>query len=134
MVSNFFYLFVISTFDECCFPRELSFLLISGLAGLIWYCLWLWLAFERPSLHPCISGRELKYIEDSLGQGQGQVVLPMPTFSTTPWRSIARSTPVYAIIVANFCRSWNFYLLVLFQSRFMHEAFGMNLVEVGNLK
>lgn len=103
------------------------------MCGLVWYCFWLWLAFEKPSKHPCISARELRYIEDSLGQGQAQ--MPMPTFATTPWRKFLKSMPVHAIIVANFCRSWNFYLLVLFQARFMHEAFGMALVEVSlNIK
>lgn len=98
---------------------------------MIWYCVWLWLAFEKPAKHPCISARELRYIEDSLGQGQVQA--PMPTLATTPWRKFLTSMPVYAIIVANFCRSWNFYLLVLFQPRFMHEAFKMELVEVNTV-
>ncbi|XP_033199011.1 vesicular glutamate transporter [Bombus vancouverensis nearcticus] len=102
-----------------------------GICGLIWYCFWLWLAFEKPSKHPCISARELRYIEDSLGQGQSQLPMAMPTFATTPWRKFLTSMPVHAIIVANFCRSWNFYLLVLFQARFMHEAFDMPLVETG---
>ncbi|XP_034944012.1 vesicular glutamate transporter 1 [Chelonus insularis] len=100
-----------------------------GISGLIWWGFWLWLGFERPSKHPCISARELRYIEDSLGQAQNN--LPMPTFSSTPWRKFLTSMPVYAIIVANFCRSWNFYLLVLFQPRFMHEAFNMPMVETG---
>lgn len=104
----------------------------SGMCGLIWYCFWLWLAFEKPSKHPCISARELRYIEDSLGQGQTQMA--MPTFATTPWRKFLTSMPVHAIIVANFCRSWNFYLLVLFQARFMHEAFGMALLEVSSIR
>lgn len=101
---------------------------ILGIAGLIWFCLWLWLAFEKPSKHPSISAKELRYIEDSLGQGQ--VPAPIPTFATTPWKKFLTSMPVYAIIVANFCRSWNFYLLVLFQARFLHEAFDIPLVEV----
>ncbi|KYQ50598.1 Vesicular glutamate transporter 2 [Trachymyrmex zeteki] len=100
-----------------------------GICGLIWYGFWLWLTFEKPSKHPSISARELRYIEDSLGQGQTQA--PVPTLATTPWRKFLTSMPVYAIIVANFCRSWNFYLLVLFQPRFMHESFGMPLVETG---
>ncbi|KAH0539349.1 vesicular glutamate transporter 1 [Cotesia glomerata] len=100
-----------------------------GVCGLIWYCFWLWLSFERPSKHPCISARELHYIEDSLGKGLN--TQPIPTFSSTPWKKFFTSMPVYAIIVANFCRSWNFYLLVLFQARFMHESFDMPLVETG---
>lgn len=103
-------------------------ILHSGICGLIWYCFWLWLVFEKPSKHPCISVQEIRYIEDSLGQGGIQQA--MPTFSSTPWRKFFTSMPVHAIIVANFCRSWNFYLLVLFQARFMHESFGMPLVEV----
>lgn len=102
-----------------------------GIMGIIWYGFWLWLAFEKPSKHPCISAKELRYIEDSLGQGQ--VSAPLPTFSTTPWKKFLTSMPVHAIIVANFCRSWNFYMLVLFQSRFMHEVFGMPIVETGLL-
>lgn len=100
----------------------------AGVCGLIWYCFWLWLTFEKPAKHPSISARELRYIEDSLGQGQA--LMPVPTLATTPWRKFLTSMPVYAIIVANFCRSWNFYLLVLFQPRFMHESFDMPLVEV----
>ncbi|XP_017763701.1 PREDICTED: vesicular glutamate transporter 1 [Eufriesea mexicana] len=100
-----------------------------GMCGLVWYCFWLWLAFEKPSKHPCISARELRYIEDSLGQGQAQMFIP--TFATTPWRKFLTSMPVHAIIVANFCRSWNFYLLVLYQARFMQESFNMALVEAG---
>ena len=108
------------------------FLQIIGVCGLIWYCFWLWLAFEKPSKHPCISGRELRYIEDSLGQAAGQIQIPQPTFWTTPWRKFFTSMPVHAIIVANFCRSWNFYLLVLFQPIFMQDVFKMPLVEVNS--
>lgn len=102
--------------------------ILPGIAGLIWYVAWLWLVFEKPSAHPCITARELRYIEDSLGSAHGQAA--QPTFNTTPWRKFFTSMPVYAIIVANFCRSWNFYLLVLYQARYMHESFGLSTVEV----
>jgi hypothetical protein len=38
--------------------------------------------------------------------------------------------PVYAIIVANFCRSWNFYLLVLFQASYLKSTFHLQIQEV----
>lgn len=97
--------------------------------GLVWYVLWLWLTFEKPSKHPTISARELLYIEQSLGS---TAQITMPTLSTTPWKSFFTSMPVYAIIVANFCRSWNFYLLVLFQASYMHQRFGLKTEEVRN--
>jgi ACS family sodium-dependent inorganic phosphate cotransporter-like MFS transporter 6/7/8 len=100
---------------------------IPGVTGLIWYLVWLWLSFEKPAKHPTISARELMYIEQSLGQ---TTQLAMPTMSTTPWRSFFTSMPVYAIIVANFCRSWNFYLLVLFQAQYLHTTFDLKIEQV----
>lgn len=101
-----------------------------GTAGLIWYGFWLWLSFEKPRYNPTISLHELKYIEKSLGDS---VQLAMPKISTTPWREFARSMPVYAIIVANFCRSWNFYLLVLYQSAYLKHTFNFKIGEVGSV-
>lgn len=89
-----------------------------GVLGLIWYVFWLWLCFEKPSLHPTISAKELNYIESSLGAATQSAA---PTIVNTPWKAFFTSMPVYAIIVANFCRSWNFYLLVLFQASYLHS-------------
>ncbi|KAI8125668.1 Vesicular glutamate transporter 1 [Lucilia cuprina] len=100
-----------------------------GVFGIIWYCFWLWLCFENPRKHPAISIPELKYIEKSLGESSVQP--SMPNLRTTPWAAMIRSMPVYAIIVANFCRSWNFYLLVLFQSSFLKHKFHFKIEEAG---
>lgn len=91
------------------------------------YLGWLWLIFEKPCKHPTISARELLYIEQSLGQTAN---LTMPTIATTPWKAFFTSMPVYAIIVANFCRSWNFYLLVIFQASYMQTSFGLQTEKV----
>lgn len=99
-----------------------------GCLGLIWYATWLWLTFEKPCKHPTISAKELYYIETSLGTSTQAA---MPTIHTTPWRDFASSTPVYAIIVANFCRSWNFYLLVLFQAKYLQTCFQFEIEETG---
>ncbi|XP_046664364.1 vesicular glutamate transporter 1 [Homalodisca vitripennis] len=99
-----------------------------GVVGLLWYLVWLWLSFERPSKHPTISGRELMYIEQSIGT---TTQAALPTIATTPWRAFFTSMPVYAIIVANFCRSWNFYLLVLFQASYLLHNFHLQIEETG---
>jgi len=39
--------------------------------------------------------------------------------------------PVYAIIVANFCRSWTFYLLLISQPAYFEEVFGFGIGKVG---
>lgn len=98
-----------------------------GVMGVVWFSFWCWLTFEKPRNHPAITIQELKYIEKSLGES---VKLQMPTIATTPWHEITRSMPVYAIIVANFCRSWNFYLLVLYQSKYLKHKFDYEIAEV----
>ncbi|KAJ0175558.1 hypothetical protein K1T71_008717 [Dendrolimus kikuchii] len=99
-----------------------------GVSGVIWYTLWLWLVFERPSKHPTITSKELTYIEQSLGTATQAA---MPGFWATPWMAFAKSPPVYAIIVANFCRTWNFCLLVIFQSSYFNSRFNMQITESG---
>ncbi|KAI8422259.1 hypothetical protein MSG28_006146 [Choristoneura fumiferana] len=61
-----------------------------GVFGIIWYVMWLWLVFERPSKHPHISGKELTYIEQSLGTATQAA---MPSFWCTPWKEFASSPP-----------------------------------------
>ena len=101
-----------------------------GCAGVLWYMLWLWLAFEKPSLHPSISPREQYYIEQSIGEGPGK---SQPTIFTTPWAKVFTCMPVWAIIVANFARSWTFYLLLITQPKYFKDIFHMNLAEGSTL-
>lgn len=100
-----------------------------GFMGVVWYFAWLWLVFEKPCLHPTISARELLYIENSLGNTQNYQV---PSVYNTPWKGIFTSLPVYAIFVANFCRSYNFYLLVIFQASYFNDVWAMDIEEVGS--
>lgn len=96
-----------------------------GCVGLVWLCSWLWLVFEKPSLHPTIETTELLYIQNSLGDTNSKTML-----RNVPWKSLFTSMPVYAIFVANFCKSWNFYLLILFQAAYMRDVFSMEMKEV----
>ncbi|KAM6188298.1 vesicular glutamate transporter 1 isoform 2-T2 [Sarcoramphus papa] len=83
----------------------------------------------RPSTPPSISPEERKYIEESIGESVGS----NPLLLATPWRQFFTSMPVYAIIVANFCRSWTFYLLLISQPAYFEEVFGFEISKVGLL-
>ncbi|KAJ1352113.1 putative vesicular glutamate transporter eat-4 [Parelaphostrongylus tenuis] len=85
--------------------------------------------FEKPAFHPTISQEEKKFIEDAIGH----VCNTHPTFSSIPWKAIMTSKPVWAIIVANFARSWTFYLLLQNQLTYMREALDMNISHSGVL-
>ncbi|BFZ15917.1 hypothetical protein BsWGS_18955 [Bradybaena similaris] len=43
------------------------------------------------------------------------------------------SLPVWAIMVANFCRSWTFYLLIISQPAYFEQVFGFRIDESGIL-
>ncbi|TKR66982.1 hypothetical protein L596_023200 [Steinernema carpocapsae] len=100
-----------------------------GVAGVIWAVFWFAMTFETPNCHPTITGEEKKFIEESIGH----VSMTHPTFSTIPWKAILTSKPVYAIIVANFARSWTFYLLLQNQLTYMKEVLGMRINDSGLL-
>ncbi|KAK3570401.1 hypothetical protein QTP86_019281 [Hemibagrus guttatus] len=104
---------------------------IYGVFGIIWYTFWLLLAYESPAVHPTISEEERTYIETSIGEGVN--LMSATEKFKTPWRQFFTSMPVYAIIVANFCRSWTFYLLLISQPAYFEEVFGFPISKVGIL-
>ncbi|NXF98442.1 VGLU3 protein, partial [Eubucco bourcierii] len=103
---------------------------IYGMFGIVWYVFWLLNAYESPSAHPTISNEEKTYIETSIGEGTN---LASASKFSTPWKRFFTSMPVYAIIVANFCRSWTFYLLLISQPAYFEEVFGFAISKVGLL-
>ncbi|XP_067275831.1 vesicular glutamate transporter 3 isoform X1 [Pseudorasbora parva] len=104
---------------------------IYGVFGIIWYTFWLLLAYDSPAIHPTISEEERTYIETSIGEGAN--LMSSTEKFKTPWREFFTSMPVYAIIVANFCRSWTFYLLLISQPAYFEEVFGFPISKVGIL-
>ncbi|XP_059421133.1 vesicular glutamate transporter 3-like isoform X2 [Carassius carassius] len=104
---------------------------IYGVFGIIWYTFWLLLAYDSPAIHPTISEEERTYIETSIGEGAN--LMSTTEKFKTPWREFFTSMPVYAIIVANFCRSWTFYLLLISQPAYFEEVFGFPISKVGIL-
>ncbi|XP_048029783.1 vesicular glutamate transporter 1 [Megalobrama amblycephala] len=102
---------------------------VYGSFGVCWYMFWVLVSYESPAAHPTITPEERKYIEDAIGETAG-LMNPVTKFNT-PWRRFFTSMPVYAIIVANFCRSWTFYLLLISQPAYFEEVFKFEISKVG---
>jgi ACS family sodium-dependent inorganic phosphate cotransporter-like MFS transporter 6/7/8 len=98
-----------------------------GVVGLIWFVAWWFFSHERPATHPTISEAERVYIEEAIGETSS---LASKMWISPPWRAFFTSMPVYAIIVANFCRSFSFYLLIIDQAEYFKEALGFNIGSV----
>ncbi|XP_038054615.1 vesicular glutamate transporter 2.1-like isoform X2 [Patiria miniata] len=101
---------------------------VFGCCGIVWFACFMYLIYEKPSTHPTISPEERTYIEESLGESM--TLLPTK-FLETPWKSFFTSSAVYAIIVANFCRSWTFYLLLTGQPSYFEQVFHYEISQVG---
>jgi ACS family sodium-dependent inorganic phosphate cotransporter-like MFS transporter 5 len=71
------------------------FYLIGGFS-LIWFFLWSFLMYNKPSDHPRISKEERRYIEESIGNHSCD-----EDKTPTPWKEIFCSGPVWAIMVNN---------------------------------
>uniref|UniRef100_A0A8C8CG83 Vesicular glutamate transporter 1 n=1 Tax=Oncorhynchus tshawytscha TaxID=74940 RepID=A0A8C8CG83_ONCTS len=100
---------------------------VYGSFGIFWYLFWILVSYESPAAHPTITEQERKYIEEAIGMSAANST---PKWNT-PWRAFFTSMPVYAIIVANFCRSWTFYLLLISQPAYFEEVFGFEISKVG---
>ncbi|CAF1005875.1 unnamed protein product [Rotaria sordida] len=95
-----------------------------GVVGIIWSVYWWYFSYERPAIHPKITEDERVYIEESIGEASS---ISNKTWIKPPWRCFFTSKPVWAIIVANFCRSWSFYLLINSQAEYFREALDYNV-------
>ncbi|XP_013419304.1 vesicular glutamate transporter 2 isoform X2 [Lingula anatina] len=100
-----------------------------GAFGLIWLVTWMFLSFEKPSTHPRITKEERDYIESSIGEADTLVIRN----AKTPWKGMFTSMPVYAIIVANFARSWAFYLLITSQPSYFAQVLHFDISKSGIL-
>jgi len=46
---------------------------ISGILGILWFLVWIFLAYSTPATHPRISRKEREYIQSSIGESAKNV-------------------------------------------------------------
>ncbi|CAG9786481.1 unnamed protein product [Diatraea saccharalis] len=93
------------------------------LSGTIAIFLWLFHA-DSPAQHKKISFDERKYIEEALGQTNGQKTLPVP------WKKILGSSGMLAIIVAHIGNTWGQLTLFTEIPSYMDKVMGVNIKAV----
>ncbi|XP_044732423.1 vesicular glutamate transporter 1-like [Chrysoperla carnea] len=94
---------------------------IYGIAGIIWFLVWIWLVFERPEVHPTIADSEFEYLKRHI-----HVPKIKPPI---PWRKIFSSSPCWALFVIYLCRSFNpYYLFQADYTQFNYVLFHMTAV------
>jgi len=81
---------------------------IQGPMALIFLLMWMLLVYDSPDQHPRISAKERTFIRSVIGRSNTSQQQKM----AVPWRSIASSAPVWALVISNVCNSWGFYMLL----------------------
>ncbi|XP_067011646.2 sialin isoform X2 [Anabrus simplex] len=98
---------------------------VFGVVGLLWFAAWWVLVKRGPQYDRCIDARELKYIQDSLGTSQENIV--------HPWKKFFTSGSVWAAIVANVSENWGFLTLITQLPLFMKDVLQFDVQEAGFL-
>ncbi|XP_017486572.1 PREDICTED: sialin [Rhagoletis zephyria] len=115
---------------------------IFGLLGIVWFAFWMYLVYDKPSVHPRISLKERDYIERSLRAMQprnnsdllseSDVDVIHTAAEEIPWRSIFTSLPLWAILITQCGQSWAFYTqlteLPTYMSNILHFDIQSNAV------
>ncbi|XP_055941336.1 putative inorganic phosphate cotransporter isoform X2 [Argiope bruennichi] len=100
---------------------------IFGFLGIIWTFFWLFLVYETPELHPCITEEEIKYIrkgQDSSGVWKTPAV---------PWKAILTSRFLWALVITHFGQNWGFYTLLTELPTYLAKILHFDLKQNGML-
>lgn len=100
---------------------------VYGSAGIVWFVFWFILSAPCPEKCLFISKNEIECIKQAIGAPKEET-----NTKKMPIGAILLSMPVWAIVVATFCRNWAFFTVTTYQSQFYAESFGLNIKDVSN--
>ncbi|KAK4321035.1 hypothetical protein Pmani_008143 [Petrolisthes manimaculis] len=101
---------------------------IPGCVALIWCLMWFSAMHSKPAHHPRISKDELQYIENAI-RSSGTSSKGPPRI---PWKNIATSLPVWAIIICDMGNTWGISLMSKQLPTFMKNILGFNITMYHN--
>jgi ACS family sodium-dependent inorganic phosphate cotransporter len=99
---------------------------VTGTIALTWTICWFYLVYDSPEQHPRISEDEklkLRHeVKRDVSSGKKK---------STPWKKILTSGPVWAIIVANTCASFTFFIAFTQLPTYMNHVLHFDIKENG---
>ncbi|XP_067658855.1 sialin-like [Haliotis asinina] len=98
---------------------------VFGAGNLVWFGLWMLLSADNPRKHKFISEKEIAYIEKKIGYKTNVKT------RSTPWLAMAKSGPLWAIILAHMCNNWTNYTLITVLPTFMKEVLKFDIRQNG---
>nr|CAH7726652.1 unnamed protein product [Callosobruchus chinensis] len=95
-----------------------------GSLGILWFIIWVLLCYSDPDSHPFISDKEKMFLKKELEN----VHKESPAI---PWRQIWTSTPLWALVAAQFGHDWGFFTMVTDLPKYMSDVLKFNVKENG---
>lgn len=97
---------------------------ISGGLAALWAALWGWLGCNSPQVSRVISQAERVFIESSIGCSITEVK------KVTPWISILRSKPFWALLIVHSAQNWGFWTLLTEIPTYMKNVLDFDIEKV----
>ncbi|OXU24875.1 hypothetical protein TSAR_011919 [Trichomalopsis sarcophagae] len=103
-----------------------AYYVTSGLM-LVFYVLWVWLAYDTPDVHPTITEKEKSYIKEQIGTSISKQKNKLPV------KAILTSPPFLALLYAHFANMWGIYFISTNGPKYVLEILGFNMKNAGAL-
>jgi ACS family sodium-dependent inorganic phosphate cotransporter-like MFS transporter 5 len=104
-----------------------SIFYVFGAVGTVWCIAFLFLVFEDPEANPRMNIDEKKYIQKALGNKTGAPIPPIP------WKSIAKSLPFWAILLAHMGHNYGYETLMTELPTYMKQVLHFSIKDNGFL-
>ncbi len=98
-----------------------------GALGAVWWALWQKFVASGPAQSRSISTREVEYLAKERARIVGDGGKEKVANSGIPWRRLFGEKAVYAIIVAHFCVTWGYFVLLTWLPTYFNRKLGFNL-------
>jgi len=93
-----------------------------GIAGILWWVLWVFLIHDTPAKHPSISKVERNYIERNVSVQKDVEI---------KWKAIMTSGPVWGVILGNIANDWGLYTILICLPLFLMDIMHFNVQAMG---
>ncbi|KAF2883330.1 hypothetical protein ILUMI_22832 [Ignelater luminosus] len=84
---------------------------IEGAVSACWLILWPFLVADSPRKHKFISQDEQEYLTNALSSSREEH--DSEKKPSVPWKSVIKSRPFFAILVAHTCSNWGWYMVLI---------------------